>query len=434
MKKFDGSCGSRCDKARERGKTSAETGGSVAVAPENTAQQLEAEVRRFKEQSGRPVIGYLCCFAPPEIIAAAGAIPFRILGRSGEDNSAADAYVEPYGCTYVRNILSRAANGNLDFMDGLVISHSCDMVQRLYGIWTYYHPFDYSYLFNVPHQVSPPSQRFFKRELAFFQESLEKFTGVEVTDGKLRRAIEAYNRNRSLVRELYRLREPGVRPGKGPGIKGSEVLELLMAGGALPEDHYYLLLESALADYRNRSKNGGTEDVDDQTEVGAEESRPASQGGLSGEPTGGSRRPRVLVWGSIIDDPAFYRMIENAGADVVADDTCVGFRTWDQDVPLADDLYEGLKDHYLLNFQCPRTDRGPGTARFDYILQRARAYEVDGVIGYTISFCDPHKFDYPDLRDYLKAEGLPMLLIDDNYSFEPSGAIETRLQAFIEML
>lgn len=124
-------------------------------------EQNEELIRRIKKESGKPVIGYLCCFAPPEIISAAGAIPYRITGRPGMDNSAADAYVEPYGCTYVRNILARAAKGELDFLDGLIISHSCDMVQRLYGIWTYYHPRPYSYLFNVPHQIKPWSRRYF---------------------------------------------------------------------------------------------------------------------------------------------------------------------------------------------------------------------------------------------------------------------------------
>ena len=127
-------------------------------------------------------------------------------------------------------------------------------------------------------------------------------------------------------------------------------------------------------------------------------------------------------------------MIEEAGGSIVADDTCIGFRTWDQDVPRSGDVYADLTAHYLVNFQCPRTDRGPGVKRFDYILDRIREYGVDGIIGYIISFCDPHKFDYPDLRDYLKKGGKPMLLIDDNYSFSPAEAIVTRVQAFLEMI
>ncbi|MBS3943131.1 MAG: 2-hydroxyacyl-CoA dehydratase, partial [Dethiobacter sp.] len=140
------------------------------------ASNREELIRERKRATGKPVIGYLCCFAPPEIISAAGAIPYRITGRPGEATAEADAYMEPYGCSYVRNILAQAAKDRYDFLDGLVISHSCDMVQRLYGIWSYYRPTAYSRLFNVPHQVSLQAQRFFQRELSFFKESLERFT------------------------------------------------------------------------------------------------------------------------------------------------------------------------------------------------------------------------------------------------------------------
>ncbi|NMD42342.1 MAG: 2-hydroxyacyl-CoA dehydratase [Firmicutes bacterium] len=362
------------------------------------AAQPDARVRELRQESGKPVIGYLCCFAPPEIISAAGAIPYRITGRPGEPTAEADAYMEPYGCTYVRNVFTQGLKKRLDFLDGLVISHSCDMIQRLYGIWTYYHPFPYSRLFNVPHQVTPRAGRFLKREFVFFQESLEQYTGEKVTEERLREEIALTNRNRALIRELYRYRLENP-----PLIKGSEMLSLLLAGGWLPPDEFNLLLTEALAEVARRAPEG-----------------PA--------------RPRILVWGSLLDDIAFYRMIEEAGGDVVTDDTCIGLRLFEKDIDISGDLYDGLKDHYFVNFQCPRTDRGPGTARFDYLLERAREYNVDGVIGYVISFCDPHKFDYPDLRDYLKEADYPMLLIDDNYSFTPAGTIQTRLEAFTELL
>ncbi len=359
----------------------------------------EQRIREMREETGKPVIGYLCCFAPPEMISAAGAIPYRITGRPGDTTAEADVYVEPYGCTYVRNILAQAAKERYDFLDGLVISHSCDMVQRLYGIWTYYRPMAYSRLFNVPHQVSPQARRFFQRELGFFKESLEQYIGNTISEEKLQEQITLYNHNRGLIRELYTLRR-----NNPPLIKGSEMLELLLAGGAIPAEEYTGLLEEMLDEVKKRA--------------------PVE-----------SSAPRLLVWGSLLDDPTFYKMIEEAGGEVVADDTCIGFRTWDKDIPQTADQYADLTEHYLINFQCPRTDRGPGVKRFDYILERIREYQVDGVIGYIISFCDPHKFDYPDLRDYLKeAAGKQLLLIDDNYSFSPAEAIVTRLQAFMEMI
>lgn len=360
------------------------------------AQNRTRRAVQLKEK-GYPVFGYICCFAPPEIMHAAGVLPFRITGIPGDSTSEADAFMEPYGCPYVRNCFAQALKGRLDFLDGLVISHSCDMVQRLYGIWTYYRPVNYSRLVNVPHQLSPWSQDFYKRELQFFLESLESFTGKHIGSDTLRNATRLFNQNRALIRKLYQWRSS-----KPPRLKSSELIDVLVAGSVIPPEEFKLLLEEVCEEVDNRE--------------------PLALG------------TPVMVWGSILDHSKLYRFIEKAGGQVVTDDTCLGTRTWHLDVPLTPDPLDGLKEHYLVSFQCPRTDRGPGLKRFAYILELAKEHGAKGVIGYTISFCDPHKLDYPDLRNFLKEGGLPMLLIDDDYSLASESALTTRIQAFLEML
>ncbi|MDY6826491.1 MAG: 2-hydroxyacyl-CoA dehydratase family protein [Bacillota bacterium] len=362
-------------------------------------ENREEYPRKLKKE-GKSVIGYICCFSPPEIMHAAGALPYRITGQPGESTSEVDNYLEPFGCSYIRNIFSRYIRGKLDFLDGLVISHSCDMVQRLYGIWTYYYPFPYSRLVNVPHQLHPWSQDFFYRELVLFKESLENHFKIEISTEALTVSIDLYNHIRQLIRELYQL-----RGGSNPKLLSSELMEVLVAGEVLSPEDFLLLLQDAVDEIASRNV-----------------------------PVVNPNSVRILVWGSILDHPHFYRLIEEAGGQIVTDDTCLGERFWNKDVPVTEDPVEGLKEQYLLNFQCPRIDRGPGTQRFAYLKEMAEQYRVQGAIGYVMSFCDPHKLDYPDLHDYLDKEGIPMLLIDDNYSLQSSGSISTRLQAFMEML
>jgi len=363
---------------------------AICRARDARARELRAE--------GKKIIGYLCYFAPPEIIAAAGMVPFRIMGRLGDDVVEANSYLEPYGCPYVRNCFEQALKGRLNFLDGLVVSHSCDMVQRIYGIWKYYQKPAYGYLFNVPHQVTPWSRQFFIRELAFFKESLEKYAGQGISEERIARAIELSNENRRLVKELYefRSRRPSV-------LSGPEMLGILIAGMSIPPDEFNALLKELKMEVEGRS------DV------------PLD-------------RTRVLLWGSIIDDPRLYELIEECGATVVIDDTCIGSRAYFTRVDLSNGVFEGLADAYFGKFPCPRTDRGPGTGRFEYVLNLAREYRVKGVIGYTLSFCDPHKLDYPDLRDYLAGHGYPMLLIDDDYTLSHAETVKTRIEAFREML
>jgi benzoyl-CoA reductase/2-hydroxyglutaryl-CoA dehydratase subunit BcrC/BadD/HgdB len=97
-------------------------------------------------------------------------------------------------------------------------------------------------------------------------------------------------------------------------------------------------------------------------------------------------------------------------------------------------MMKGLTKAYFEEFMCPRTGRGIGTEKFDYVLDLVRDFNVKGVMGYALSFCDPHKFDYPDLRDSLTQNEIPMLLIDDDYTLSNTESIRNRVEAFVEML
>jgi len=354
-------------------------------------------VRKLKGQD-KKVIGYLCYFAPPELISAAGMIPYRILGSMDSDIVEANRYTEPLGCPYIRNCFEQDLTGKLDFLDGLIIPHSCDSAQRIYGIWNYYKKPQYSYLFNVPHKVTPWSRAFYQRELTFFKESLEAYGGRKISDEELRSTIDIYNDNRMMVQSLYDLRKE--RP---PALSGTEMFKMLVAGMTIPPENFNALLKEI---------------------TGNMGSRPKEEDNI----------PRIMFWGCILDDTRLFELIEDAGARVVTDDTCIGTRSYLRQIDTSLGLMEGLTKAYFEDFKCPRTDRGPGLQRFDYVLDLARTYHVQGVIGYSLSFCDPHKLDYPDLRDYLDRHGIPMLLLDDDYSLSNMESVKSRVEAFIEML
>jgi bcr-type benzoyl-CoA reductase subunit C len=361
----------------------------------------EGRDTRARELSaqGRKVVGYLCYFAPPEILEAAGVVPFRIRGDVREPVARADAYVEPYGCPFVRNSFELAVAGRYDFLDGVVMSHACDSVQRMYGIWTHYKPPAWSHMVNVPHTATEASERFFRRELEFFRERVAAFASQPVDDRALAGAIATYNRTRLLTEELYALRKADP-----PLISGSELLEVLIAGTGLPAAEF----EALLGEVRD--------------EVTA---RP---------PTTAPGGARLLFYGCINDDVTLIRLIEECGARVVMDDTCIGARGLLGQVPEDGDPLEGFVRYYFRGFQCPRTYRGADLSRFDYLTEAARQYGAHGLVLYILSFCDPHKFDLVDLRRYLDQAGLPSLVLEDDYTLANLESMRTRIQAFTEML
>jgi len=59
---------------------------------------------------------------------------------------------------------------------------------------------------------------------------------------------------------------------------------------------------------------------------------------------------------------------------------------------------------------------------------------VDGVIFYTLKFCDPFLYDVPVLKSELSVRGIPGLVLEGDYTPGTMGRVKTRIQAFVEML
>jgi benzoyl-CoA reductase/2-hydroxyglutaryl-CoA dehydratase subunit BcrC/BadD/HgdB len=63
-----------------------------------------------------------------------------------------------------------------------------------------------------------------------------------------------------------------------------------------------------------------------------------------------------------------------------------------------------------------------------------RDFKVDGVISQIVRYCVPYAHDFPLLKDRLKVQDIPVLGLDVEYGTSGSGQIQTRVQAFLEML
>lgn len=358
--------------------------------------------RRARElkAKGEKLIGYLCCYPPLEILAAADLVPYRLLGSMTEPITEADAYLETDVCPYVRSCFDLAVKGKYDFLTGVVIPHTCEPVEALWHIWDYHlHP-PYCHYINVPHQVRPPSFQFFRQELDTFRRSLDQFTGNSITDQRLAETIDLYNQHRALLRELYRLRKQ-----EQPLISGTEIAETIIATLSIPVTEGNELLRNIIPEVKQR-------------------------GGLT--PKGSAR---LLIYGGELDDVALIQMVEECGANVVTDDLCIGTRYFWHDVEKSGDLLTGLAVRYLDKIPCPRTHRmEKPRERYKYLLDLAREFKVNGVIFYMLKYCDSSGFDIPDLRDTLRAEGIPSLYLEHDYSLATLMPLKTRIQAFVEMI
>jgi benzoyl-CoA reductase/2-hydroxyglutaryl-CoA dehydratase subunit BcrC/BadD/HgdB len=76
----------------------------------------------------------------------------------------------------------------------------------------------------------------------------------------------------------------------------------------------------------------------------------------------------------------------------------------------------------------------PNTARIEDILNLAREYQADGVIHFSLSFCQPYNLEGVRVQKALQAAGVPVLLLEGDYSEEQAGQLGTRIEAFVETL
>ncbi|RLB30448.1 MAG: hypothetical protein DRG87_05085 [Deltaproteobacteria bacterium] len=365
-----------------------------------------ARAREEKAQ-GHKVMTYLCSLVPVEIIAAAGFIPFRIRGSVHEPITKGDAQLETIACPFMRSCFDLSLKGSCDFADGIIIPHACDSMARTYSVWRYSLGLSYSHFINLPHTVRGPSMEFFQNELQTFRKSLERFTGQEITDEALAEAIDLYNANRDKAKALYELRKCDP-----PLVRGTEILKILTVGMSLPVREANELFDEVLE------------------ELGQRKDAPVS------------KAPRILVDGACVDNIDFIKLIEDSGANVVADSLCIGTRDYWPHAETGIDPIESLARRYLDKINCPRTYREKAgdsyeddlEARFGDTGALIREFTVDGIILYIFKYCDPFGFEVPARKSYLDSLGVPSLYLEDEYSIGTIGRMRTRIQAFLEMI
>jgi bzd-type benzoyl-CoA reductase N subunit len=384
-------------------KTKVGTGGLAEV--ERYYQDYGYRAKKLSHQ-GKKVLGYLCAYVPLEMITAAGFIPLRIKGDVREPITKADAEMETIICPLIRSCFDMTLKGKYDFIDGLVIPHTCDSVSRTYDIWKYTLHLPYCHFINVPHSTDEPSIEFFKAVLGTFRKSLETFAGKGVSDEDLIQTISLYNQNRLRMRELYELRKPDP-----PLISGSEMTKVLVAVMGLPVDECNCLLESVIKEVSKR----------DEAPV--------------------QKTTRILVVGAQVDDSTFMEVIEESGANVVIDDLCIGSKVYWPDVDITNDPINNLAERYLKRLMCPRTYRQrTGTyqqyleERFGHIRHFIKDFRVNGVILYTYKYCDPYGFEVPATKSYIESLNIPVLYLEDEYSLSTISQFKTRIQAFLELI
>jgi len=349
----------------------------------------------WKEQNGGEVLGTFCCCVPEEIIHAAGMLPVRVLGEH-EETTEADLHFPANLCPYCKSCFDQALKGRYDYLDGLVIPNVCNVIKAMYGFSKLLLKAPYIYFLEVPQRLSSNGVNFFAEELARFKESLEDFSGRQISNEALSHSIEVYNENRALLRRVYELKRRSP-----PLISGSEAQEIVISSMLMPKEEHNRLLTQLLELIQHR---------DDPPKQGV----------------------RLFISASILDDSDFLRLIEECGGSVVADDMPMGSRYFSSSVDTHDEPFHALADRYLNRIACPR--KMLPDDRLAFTTRMMKGADVKGVIIHNMRACDPHLYEYPLLKAKMESEGLPVLFFRGEEIEAEQEQQRADIEAFIEML
>jgi benzoyl-CoA reductase/2-hydroxyglutaryl-CoA dehydratase subunit BcrC/BadD/HgdB len=326
-------------------------------------------------------VGYLCTYTPKELIDAAGFTPVRIFAGDSQI-SLASAHIQSYACSQARGSLERALRGELD-VQAVVFTRCCDTLMRLADIWERNTDMKV-YNLEFPTRIDEKSKNYYYNELQDFLKVLEDWGG-EVSLDSLQESLRLYNELEQKLRRLFDI--------KADYEAATRVQEMNVRDALSYVDERIKKAEKA------------------------------------------EKRPKVLITGSVCPFTEVYKLFEDVGF-TLKDDICTGTRFFTFNTPLREinSLEEGLRfivDKYFEKAPCP-TKHFPNDDRFNYILELAE--DCDGVVFLLLKFCEPHFYDYPQLKEKLEEMGKKVLLLEVEFPIASYEQLRTRIEAFYEVI
>ncbi len=367
----------------------------AAIAEDPNAYAVE-----WKARTQRKIIGILPMNFPAEIVHAAGALPVLVQ----EDNAAITygrSLLFEFYCGYTRSLVDQAATGKLKIYDGIFLVDHCVALLGAVDAIRFEVPdlpvFLAQFTASMDEDTTRPQVHGRITEL---RERLEELCGSSVTDEAICRSIEAYNRDRALLRRVYEMRRLG-----RISLSSRQMQALVKSAMVMDVDEHSQIMTRLVA----------------HLEAGSVHSTGLVKLHLSGH---FCHAPR----------PELLDMIESCGVAVVDDDVYTGYRYISTDVPHKADPITALTQWYFdRNDNVPCSTRAQKSADWEsYLANAVEKNGAEGVIVLVAKFCEPHMLYYPELRKELHKRGIPHLLIETEHEGLALEMLKTRVEALIE--
>ncbi len=356
---------------------------------------------------GKIIVGSFCLYVPEEIILALNGVNIGLCGGTNFSNFAIESLLPMNTCALIKSALGFGIGKICPYYaiaDIIIGETTCDGKKKAWEILANHKNV---YIMETPQLKNRPQARVhFIAELKDLVKILEEKSGKKLTVENLKMAMEIVSTKRNQLKRLYETRKANP-----PAISGKDAL-----------------LVSQITFY---------DDTDRQIKMVGKLANECEQRVKKGEGVAPKGTKRILLSGTpqAIPNWKIHDIIETSGAIIVCEETCTGTRYFESTYEIKgntiDSLLERLADRYLgINCAC----FSPNEARIDDIMRLAKEYRVDGVVLYTLTFCDPYQFEALTIEKKLKKSGIKVLSINTDYTSEDISQLTTRVEAFLESL
>ncbi len=360
-------------------------------------------------QNGKKLVGTMCLQVPDELIIAAGGVPVRLCSGAYAFDQVGGDFMPAKSCPLVRATMGMLqVNDDIlkDELATLVIPTTCDQKKSTAEMLkSMGYPVT---LLEMPAtKESDEARVYWQESVKQFALTIQKTCGGKITTKGLAAAVRTKLEAGRLFRRLQEL-----RAGSRPVILGKD---MWLVGNSyfFDEPHKWCdAVRELITELENRQAEGFS--------------------------AINLKAPRLLFTGSppIFPNLKLPLLVEQAGAVIVADETCSSARLLHDAVVFDErnlnDMVPAIADRYLKPCTCPCLT--PNTDGAKKILELVRANRVEGVVYQAFSGCMPYEMEQRAIGDMLSGEGIPMLFVETDYSPEDQGQLSTRVEAFIESI
>lgn len=369
-------------------------------------RNIRAEERSYLDalkKRGARIAGVFCSFVPLEILDAAGICSVNL--RNGEESSILLSGEDLPGnlCPLIQSgygELFSPKSSCMSFSELIIGETSCDGKKKMYELLAEKKEL---YLMQLPQGADRPyARKMWIHECRRLLRELEKRMGRTICGEELRAASRARNSYRLARLRLMQLLRRVPAP-----LSGEELFLILEGTERLfPLPGRISLLCELTAYLEERSRL-------------LPEERERKRILLTGCPIGGVSEKTL-------------RLIESAGASVVCLENCGGLK---EVYPMVDidreDIMEAIADR-CLEIGCAVMD--PNRRRLDRIRELSKEYRIDGIVDIVLRTCHSYSVERFSIRELSEGLKIPYSSVEVDYSRSEIPRLETRMEAFLELL